>query len=393
MKKLLFAVILSISAISSAAFAEIKVGIILGFTGPIESLTPAMRDSAKLAFTEASNSGSLLGGETITVVEGDSTCVDADAATAAAELLVSEGVVAIMGADCSGVTKAIANNVGTPNGVPMVSPSATSPSLSGISDIFFRTAPSDARGGPVLADEAIKRGYTKLAVTYINNDYGRDLADAFIAQFTSSGGEITVSASHDADKADYSAEVAVLAAAGGEALVNLGYLNTGGNHIIQESLDTGAFDIFIMGDGMIGKSLVDEIGSENFAGSFALKAGNDSDGANRFKTIASQNGLDGSAPYANESYDAAALIVLAMQAGESSDKTSIKDNIKSVANAPGMIILPGQIRKGIVFLKNGDAINYEGASMVELGENNDPAGAYAIYEVKGDDFAVVEYLE
>ena len=275
----------------------------------------------------------------------------------------------------------------------MVSPSATSPSLSGISDIFFRTAPSDARGGPVLADEAIKRGYTKLAVTYINNDYGRDLADAFINQFTSSGGEITVSAAHDADKGDYSAEVAVLAAAGGEALVNLGYLNTGGNHIIQESLDTGAFDIFIMGDGMIGKSLVDEIGSENFAGSFALKAGNDSSGATRFATIASQNGLDGSAPYANESYDAAALIVLAIQAGKSSDKTSIKDNILSVANAPGHKILPGQLGKAITFLKNGDAINYEGASMVELGENNDPAGAYAIYEVKGDDFAVAEYLE
>ena len=40
-------------------------GIILGFTGPIESLPPAMRDSAKMAFQEASDSGSLLGGETI----------------------------------------------------------------------------------------------------------------------------------------------------------------------------------------------------------------------------------------------------------------------------------------------------------------------------------------
>ena len=31
--------------------------------------------------------------------------------------------------------------------------------------------------------------------------------------------------------------------------------------------------------------------------------------------------------------------------------------------------------------------------MVELDENHDPAGAYAIYEVVGDDFAVAEYLE
>ena len=75
----------------TASLAEIKVGIILGFTGPIESLTPAMRDGARMAFDEASNSGNLLGGETITILEADSTCVDSAAATAAAEDLVAQG--------------------------------------------------------------------------------------------------------------------------------------------------------------------------------------------------------------------------------------------------------------------------------------------------------------
>ena len=82
MKKLLLAVIVSLSTVTTAALAEIKVGIILGFTGPIESLTPAMRDGAKMAFEEASNSGNLLGGESITILEADSTCVDSAAATA-----------------------------------------------------------------------------------------------------------------------------------------------------------------------------------------------------------------------------------------------------------------------------------------------------------------------
>ena len=81
MKKLFIAAIMSLSLLMTGAFAEIKMGIILGFTGPIESLTPAMRDSAKLAFQEASDSGALLGGETITVLEADSTCVDSAAAT------------------------------------------------------------------------------------------------------------------------------------------------------------------------------------------------------------------------------------------------------------------------------------------------------------------------
>ena len=53
MKKLFIAAIMSLSLLTTSTFAEIKIGIILGFTGPIESLTPAMRDSAKLAFQEA----------------------------------------------------------------------------------------------------------------------------------------------------------------------------------------------------------------------------------------------------------------------------------------------------------------------------------------------------
>ena len=85
MRRLFIAAFMLLSVLMTNAFAEIKMGIILGFTGQIESLTPAMRDSAKLAFQEASDSGSLLGGEKITVLEGDSTWVDSAAATTAAE--------------------------------------------------------------------------------------------------------------------------------------------------------------------------------------------------------------------------------------------------------------------------------------------------------------------
>ncbi len=154
MRKLVLAAFLFVSTISTNSLADIKMGIILGFTGPIESLTPAMANSAELAFKEASDSGKLLGGKKISVERADSTCVDSAAATTAAEGLVANGVVAIMGADCSGVTGAIATNVAVPNGVVMISPSATSPGLTDLNDngYFFRTAPSDARGGQILAD-------------------------------------------------------------------------------------------------------------------------------------------------------------------------------------------------------------------------------------------------
>ena len=61
MKKLFIAAFMFVSIFGTKVMADIKMGIILGFTGPIESLTPAMAASAELAFKEASDSGSLLG--------------------------------------------------------------------------------------------------------------------------------------------------------------------------------------------------------------------------------------------------------------------------------------------------------------------------------------------
>ena len=389
MKKLLLAAIVSLTTISSVALAEIKVGIILGFTGPIESLTPAMRDSAKLAFAEVSASGALLGGETITPLIADSTCVDSDAAVAAAELIVSDGAVAIMGADCSGVTGAIVTNVAVPNGVTMVSPSATSPGLTSLADngLFFRTAPSDAKGGQVLAQVALDRGLTSVAVTYTNNDYGKGLADVFEASFTSGGGTVTAVASHEDGKGDYSAEVGVLGSAGGDALVVIGYLNQGGKGMIQASLDSGAFDLFVLSDGMIGQSIIDDIGAD-LNGSFGTLPGTQSEGATKFAEISGD--IDPTAPYAGESYDAAALIALAIEAGGSADRSSIVANIKKVANAPGDKILPGELAKGLAILTGGGDIDYQGATDVELSTFGDAAGSFKEMEVKGGAFELVQ---
>ena len=204
----IIATLLTIFAFSTSHAKTVNVGIILGFTGPIESLTPDMAAGAELAFSEASDSGKLLNGSTINVIRADSTCIDSAAATSAAEGLVSQGVTAIMGADCSGVTGAVLSNVAVPNGVPMISPSATSPALTTAKDngLFFRTAPSDARGGEVLADITSDRGISSVAITYVNTDYGVGLADVYEAAAIARGIDVTAKTAHEGDKADYSAE-------------------------------------------------------------------------------------------------------------------------------------------------------------------------------------------
>jgi branched-chain amino acid transport system substrate-binding protein len=384
MKKLLLASAVAALSAGMATAEEIKVGVLIGFTGPIESLTEAMAKGAEMAAKEVSDSGKLLSGSTIAVVRADSTCTDAAVATAAAERLVTaDGVKGIVGGDCSGITGAVLQGVARPNGIVMVSPSATSPALTTAEDdgLFFRTAPSDAREGEVMAQTLIEKGIKSIALTYTNNDYGKGLSDAIATSFTALGGTVTLNAAHEDGKADYSAEVAALAAAGGDILVVAGYLDQGGKGIIQSSLDAGAFSTFGLPGGMIGDSLPAAIG-EGLNGSWGQIAGSDSVGAETFSTMATAGGFDGTSAYTPESYDAMALIALAMQAAGSSNPADYAAKVMDVANAPGEKIYPGELAKGLELLAAGTDIDFEGATAVELIGPGESAGRYRQIEVK-----------
>ena len=396
MKKLLLATAVSALA-AGAAFAgahaeKIKLGIIFGFTGPIESLTPPMADGAELAMAEVTESGLLLGGASVTSVRGDSTCIDAGAATAVAERqITADGVKGIVGADCSGVTGAILSNVAMANGIVMISPSATSPGLSTVEDngLFFRTSPSDARQGVVMTEVLMEQGITEVAVTYTNNDYGKGLAYAFESAFVSAGGTVTINAAHEDGKADYSAEIGALASAGGQRLVVAGYVDQGGSGIVRAALDTGAFDTFHFPDGMIGAKLEENFGSE-IDGSTGQHPGTDSEGNAAFGDLVG-DAFDATSPFVPESYDAAALIMLAMQAAGTSDPGVYKNNVMDVANAPGELILPGELAKALQILADGGEIDYVGATAVELIGPGESAGNYRQIEIGGGIINTVKY--
>ena len=398
MKKLLTATasvaLMAGSAIAGGHAKEVKIGVILGFTGPIESLTPSMADGAELAMKEVTDSGLLLDAATVTSVRADSTCIDAGAATAAAErLITSDKVDGIVGADCSGVTGAILTNVAVPNGVVMVSPSATSPGLShndgSDNDLFFRTAPSDARQGVVMTEVLMEEGIKEVAVTYTNNDYGKGLADAFQAAFEAAGGSVTISAAHEDGKADYSAEVGALAAAGGDRLVVAGYVDQGGSGIVRAALDAGAFDTFHFPDGMISAKLEENFGDE-IDGSTGQHPGTDSPGVAKFSEMVG-DAFDATSPFTPESYDAAALIMLAMQAANSKDSNDYKAKLMEVANAPGEQIFPGELAKALQIIKDGGDVDYVGATAVELIGSGESAGNYRQIVVDGGKITTAKF--
>ncbi|MBD3663264.1 ABC transporter substrate-binding protein [Sulfitobacter sp. TSTF-M16] len=395
MKKMLLATtaaaLVASSAMADGHAKEIKLGVLYGFTGPIESLTGPMAAGAELAMKEVSDSGMLLDGATVTSSRGDSGCIDNGMAVASAERLIAEGVKGIVGADCSGVTGAVLQNVAIPNGMVMISPSATSPGLTTMEDngLFFRTSPSDAREGEVMAEVLQERGIESIALTYTNNDYGKGLADAIQSSFEAVGGEVTIVAAHEDGKADYSAEMGALASAGGDLLVVAGYLDQGGAGIIKAALDSGAWDTFGLPGGMIGDNLPKTIGPD-LNGSYGQIAGSEGKGIETLIEMAGDD-FDASSPYTPEAYDAAALIMMAMQKAGSMEPGDYKDHILDVANAPGTEIYPGELGKALELIKNGEDVDYVGASAVELIGPGEAAGTYRLIEVKDGENATIGF--
>jgi branched-chain amino acid transport system substrate-binding protein len=393
MKKLLLATAAAALTAGGAFAEDVKLGISLGFTGPLESMSPTMAQGAELAMKEATDSGKFMGGATVTPVRGDSTCVDAAAATATVErLITAEGVKGIVGGMCSGETTASLQNVAMPNGMVMISPSATSPALSTLDDngLFFRTSPSDARQGQVMTEIIMEHGIKSVALTYTNNDYGKGLADSFAEAFTAAGGTVTINAAHEDGKADYAAEVGALASAGGDALVIAGYVDQGGSGILRGALDSGAFETFVFPDGMVGATLQDNFGAE-VNGSFGQIPSSEGAGKDKFIEMATAAGFDGTSVYSSEAYDAAALIMLGMAAAGSTDPNVYKKKIMDVANAPGEPILPGELGKAFELIAAGQDIDYQGASSVELIGAGESSGTFREIEIKDGKIETVKY--
>ncbi len=375
-----------------SAQADVKLGFLGGFTGPIESLVPPIGDAAKLAATHINEQGGLLGGQNIEVVTGDTTCADATAAANAADRLVNvENVSAIVGALCSGATISGANNAGIPGSVVMISPASTSPALTTLedNDLVFRTAPSDAYQGEVLARLLKAKDVSDIAITYVNNDYGKGFADALEAAYQAEGGTVAAKEAHEDNKADYRAELGSLSSSGATTLVVLAYADGSGQTIVRQALEAGDFAVYVGGDGMVSDTLPANAGG-SIDGMIATRPGTpEIPGAAIYADLATAGGLDPAATFAAQSYDAAFLLALAMEKKGSADRDGMAAALREVASAPGEVILPGEWEKAMKLLADGADINYEGASgQHEFDSSGDVPGI--IVEMTVADGAFVE---
>ena len=377
-----------VSIAASPVYAgEVKIGVLNALTGPIPDLAAVILEAEQAAAAHINANGGMWGGDTLVLASGDSGC-DAKAGVDAANKIVNvEQASIIVGPICSGATMGATQAVTIPAGVVNISPSATSPAITGLddNDLVFRVCPSDAYQGVTIAKLARSMGYSKLAATYANDDYNAGLHDVFVKAFKELGGTITGDQMHEANKASYRAELATLSSGGPEALALFAYYNGSGITMMRQSLENGFFSKFIGGDGMIAQEVIDEIGANNLGDAVFTKGTADSN-SSHFKTFAGLFDRP-SDPYTAQAWDAVMIAALALESAGGATRDLIA-HVRSVANAPGVEVGPGDWAKAKALLAAGKDINYQGiAGAHEFDVNGDVAGIYGKSVVKDGKWA------
>jgi len=188
---------------------HVKVGVMMAFSGGSSSMGYGANKGIQLAKKQ-------LGADNIELIQADSKC-DPKTAAEAIKKLIQQHVIAIIGEGCSSASVAAlpaANNAK----IPMISPSASSPTLSIPNDYFFRVVPPDTFQGAFMAQSIYDKGIRRVAVFYTNEPYGTGMNKVFQEKFEGLGGKVVATASAEPDVIDLTTQINQLKAANPEAI-------------------------------------------------------------------------------------------------------------------------------------------------------------------------------
>lgn len=370
----------------------IKIGLLLPQTGDLGGDDQYMGNAARLAVSEINDAGGLFDKE-IKLIFKDTGTDSAKAAAAATKVISENNVIAIIGGDASSEALAIAP-IAISNNVVQIAPGATSPEYTNLDDnnYCWRIPPSDAFQGKALA-KYLKPKYTTAGIIYVDNSYGKGLKNSFKNEFECRSTEILT-------------EVAFPENAG----VGYSYKN-----LIDSVLSLNPEVIFLIAYYKSGASIINTLTTEgntvdNWYCSEALKnndflieAGNSANGlkgvsqeisagksSNFFKTnfINKYGEQTFDALWGAYTYDAMALLGLAIKKAGETTPNAIKNSLSEISNPPGDTIFAGEWEKAFLILDNGGDINYQGASgNIDFDENGDVTDTqFEIWEIQNGEY-------
>lgn len=379
------------SALSSQA-CDITIGMVMELTGPAGAYGQAGAKSVEMAFRDINEAGGVLGCDLVTDTR-DSQSQGNVAVDQATQLVNVKQVPVVIGGIISSVSIPILTSVTAAAEVVQVSPASSSPTLTQLSrdgktgGYFFRTITSDALQGIAAAKYAIDSGLKKLAIIHVNNDFGLNLMREFSASYVALGGEITSATPYNENQPNYSAEVTAAMEGEPEALYLISYPVDGAT-VARAWISQGGPQKFLLNDGMNSTDFIEAVGAQYLEGAFGTSSGTtETDSTKYFYANYEEfsGGIAPSAPAADRSYDAGAIVGLAVAKAGKAESAAIRDAIRSVVDPEGEVIYAGpeEFKKALALINEGKAINYQGViGNVSFDQYGDISGPFRLWQIK-----------
>jgi branched-chain amino acid transport system substrate-binding protein len=261
----------SFSQKDESASGPIKIGVTVPLSGEAASSGESARAGALLAQKELNDAGGV-DGRQIELVFEDDRC-NTGGVSAMQKLVSVDNVDGIIGPVCSAVAGG-AIPVARTVGKPVILIGASAPGLAGGADSIFSNYPSDAFQGKFVADYFYNTlGKRKVAVLYVNNDWGVGIRAAFVERFKAIGGEVVFDEGVPQDAKDMRTQAGKIKSAGADA-VYMPLYPAGGIVAIKQLKSVGVTVPLFGGDSFLGDELVKAGVSEGIMYS-AGKVGND----------------------------------------------------------------------------------------------------------------------
>lgn len=337
---------------STAAATPFKVGVAGPMTGRFASYGASQKAGAQIAMDELNAGGGVNGG-TASMALGDDLGDPRQAVPVAQKFIHDSGVVVVDGHMFSGTTIAAASSYQAA-GLPMISPTSTSPGIGTLGGFIWRICMTDAAQGAGLARYSVDTlGKSRIAIMYddSDSDYGRGLADAYGSGVKAAGGTIVASERYATGDTDFKAQIIRIKAAGPDLVFLAGYYPEGAE-IARQARDLGMTTQFLGSDGLASDKLP-KLGGAAVEGTLVSTFFDytKQDPALQKFVAAYKAANDGANPdwFAADSYD---VIMLAAQAARNAGK----NERVAINDALGTIGIYQGVSGPITFDKNGDVV-------------------------------------
>ena len=374
----------------------IKIGVLQSLTGDLGSYGGPMSDAIKIAAKEINANGGLLGKQVALLVEDDQTN-NVAAVDAVNKLVKVDRVAAIVGATGSGQSMSVIDII-TKSGVLQISSSNTGTDFTNYpdDDLYFRTASSDSLQGAAMAKLAQERGYKTASTIVINNPYGVGFEDVFIQAFEADGGIVLEKVRYDPSQTVFDSEVEKIATSNPEFIMMVSYPETG-SLILRTAYQKGILKNipWLLSEGLQADNLASLVGNDTSGNYIAsglqglapdLEAGGaayDAFQEKYRKAYGKEPGI-----YCSNSYDALAVLALAVEQAKNATGRAIADNIRAVANPPGVEV--SDLGEALSLIREGKDINYQGTSGdITFDEHGDVSGSFIVWTV-GENGSIVQ---